>query len=98
MLETVCWVKANPLQFENMLFMNPVRCKNGEEVLAHLKSFVIALFLVSLLRVGDANTEMGEFYLGPKAREVGCQYEITRGKMISVIIIGNVDKVMSSMA
>ncbi|ERE73775.1 RNA-binding protein 7 [Cricetulus griseus] len=48
--------------------------------------------------VGDANTEMGEFYLGPKAREVGCQYEITRGKMISVIIIGNVDKVMSSMA
>jgi hypothetical protein len=49
MLEWVCFVKPNPPQWEDpdvMPFTNPVRHKMVRGSPAHLKSFVLAPFLV----------------------------------------------------
>ena len=62
MLEWICSV-SNPPQWEgpeDMPFINPVRHKLVRGAPAHLKSFVLALFLVPDLRVGDAAVDVDE--------------------------------------
>lgn len=58
MLEWVPCVKPNPPQrgdLEDMLFVNPIRCKiTGRGAPAYLKSFIVILFLVLDLRVEDS--------------------------------------------
>jgi hypothetical protein len=63
MLEWIRCVKPNPPQWEgpeDMPFMNPLKCKLVKGAKAHLKRFVIALFLVPDLRVGDAATQLDD--------------------------------------
>ena len=63
MLKWVCCVKPNPPQWEDpedTPFTNPIRCKMAGGVPTRLKNFVVALFLVPDLRVGDAAAQLGE--------------------------------------
>jgi hypothetical protein len=60
-LEWISNVKPNPPQWEgpeDTPFMNPIRCKLVRGAPAHLKSFVVAPFLVPDLRVGDAAAKL----------------------------------------
>jgi hypothetical protein len=60
-VDTLC--KLNPPQWEgpeDMPFMNPTGCQLVRGAPAHLKSFVLVLFLVPDLRVGDAAAQLGE--------------------------------------
>ena len=55
--------KTNPPQWEgqeDMPFTSPIRCKLVRGAPAHLKSFVLALFLVPDLRDGDAAAQLDE--------------------------------------
>lgn len=63
MLEWVRCVKPNPPQWEgpeDMPFTDPIRRKMVRGAPARLKSFVLALFLVPDLRVGDAAAQLDE--------------------------------------
>ncbi|EGW01337.1 Friend virus susceptibility protein 1 [Cricetulus griseus] len=63
MLEWIYCVQPNPPQWESpedMPFTNPIRRKMVRGAPAHLKSFVVALFLVPNLRVGDAAAQLDE--------------------------------------
>lgn len=56
-------VKSNPPQGEDpegVPISNHLRTQSGEGAPAHLKSFVVALFPVSDLRVGDAAAQLDE--------------------------------------
>jgi hypothetical protein len=62
MLEWISCIKPNS-QWEgpeDMAFINPIRRKLVRGAPAHLKSFVLALFLVPDLRVGDAAAQLDE--------------------------------------
>jgi hypothetical protein len=62
-LEWIHCVKLNPPQWEgpeNRPFRNPVRPKLVRGAPAHLKSFVLVLFLVPDLRGGDAVAQLDE--------------------------------------
>ena len=43
-----------------MPFTNPIRCKLVRGAAAHLKSFVLSLFLVPDLSIGDAAAQLDE--------------------------------------
>ena len=63
MLKWVRHVKSDPPSWEGLEdkpFTNPIKCKRVREAPAHLKSFVLALFLVPDLRVGDAAAQLDE--------------------------------------
>ncbi|XP_026641285.1 Friend virus susceptibility protein 1-like [Microtus ochrogaster] len=63
MLEWVYCVKSEPSQWEgpeDMPFTSPIRRKMVRGAPAHLKSFVVALFLVPNLRIGDAAAQLDE--------------------------------------
>jgi hypothetical protein len=63
MLKWIRCVKPNPPQWEgpeDMPFTSPIRRKLVRGAPAHLKNFVLALFLVPDLRVGDAVAQLDE--------------------------------------
>ena len=63
MLERILCIKLNPPQWEgpeDMPLTNSIRHKIVRGLPAHLKSFVLALFLVPYLRVGDAAAQLDE--------------------------------------
>ena len=70
--EQVHCVKLYPPQWEgpeDMPFVNPMRCKLGRGIPAHMKSFVV-LCLVPDCRAGDAAAQLNELnavgLIGPK--------------------------------
>ena len=63
MLEWICCVKPNPPQWEgpeDMPFTSPIRRKLVRGAPAHLKGFVLSLFLVPDLSIGDASAQLDE--------------------------------------
>ena len=61
MLERVLCIKHNPPQWEgpeNVPVTNPIKCQMVRGLPAHLKSFVVSLFLVPNLRVRDAVAQL----------------------------------------
>lgn len=75
MLECLFCVKPNPPQWEgpeDMALTNPRRHKMVRQAPAHLKSFVVAPFLVRNLRVRDATAQLDELnavvLVGPQSK------------------------------
>jgi hypothetical protein len=69
MLEWIYCVKPNPPQWEgpeDMPFISPIRRKLVRGAQAHLKRFVLVLFLVQHLRVGDTDAQFNEFNWAPR--------------------------------
>lgn len=105
MLEWMYCVKPNPPQWEgpeDMPFTNPIRRKMVRGAPAHLKSFVVALFLVPNLRVGDAAAQLDELNAMGLIEPPG-----SRGQVAALnhqrqgdhnYHIGGIDKTMSIMA
>jgi len=83
---------------ESMPFMNPIRHKMVRRELTHLKTLVVALYLMPNLRVGDVAAQLEELntmgLIGPQGSRARWQHWINRGKVIIVIIVGSIDKAM----
>jgi hypothetical protein len=66
-------VKPNLPQWEDMPFTNSIRCKLVRGAPAHLKSFVLALFLVPDLSIGDAAAQLDKLnsmgLIGPRGNK-----------------------------
>jgi hypothetical protein len=63
MFKWIWCVKPNPPQWEDpedMPFTSTIRCKLVRGAPGHLKSFVLAIFLVPDLRVGDPTAQLDE--------------------------------------
>jgi hypothetical protein len=83
-LEWIHCVKPSPPQWkspEDMSFMNPVRHKLVRRTSAHLKCFVLALFLVPNPRAGDAAAQLDKLNLMDSKSQVAalnCQRQCDR--------------------